>query len=397
MGASPSWNVFCVDFGIAFTPALGVTGDLRLRIDPQHADRRRRRCRLGTRGPARAGRGAVPRLPALAVAGARCAGPVGRPARVDGPGAGVRARRAGRVGAPARRLAGLRGALRAGRRTVPRRRGGELRGSRRAGRAVARRVRGRPVRDLARARGPAAHRGPHGAGPHPARAGGGAARVRRVVLAGPVRRWRGQRRAPAPVARRCRGPSVLRRRRAARADRRRGLRGRRGRRRAAGAAGDPRRVGALAAAPAARQLGRGVRLLGPGEPGGGRAAVRRHGRQPARRERRAQVHRREREPLPRRGGVPRAGARRHRPRSSRCRPRCRWTPRRCPRRSAPRWRCTRRRARRWTRWSRRTWPASSSAPEVVEATLAVRRYEQKTYGDAEPADVAEVCRLAFSC
>jgi glutamine synthetase len=34
MGASPSWNVFCVDFGVAFTPALGVTGDLRLRIDP---------------------------------------------------------------------------------------------------------------------------------------------------------------------------------------------------------------------------------------------------------------------------------------------------------------------------------------------------------------------------
>ena len=34
MGASPSWNVFCVDFGIAFTPALGVVGDLRLRVDP---------------------------------------------------------------------------------------------------------------------------------------------------------------------------------------------------------------------------------------------------------------------------------------------------------------------------------------------------------------------------
>jgi glutamine synthetase len=34
MGASPSWNVFCVDFGIAFTPDLGVIGDLRLRIDP---------------------------------------------------------------------------------------------------------------------------------------------------------------------------------------------------------------------------------------------------------------------------------------------------------------------------------------------------------------------------
>lgn len=34
MGASPSWSVFCVDSGIAFTPALGVTGDLRIRIDP---------------------------------------------------------------------------------------------------------------------------------------------------------------------------------------------------------------------------------------------------------------------------------------------------------------------------------------------------------------------------
>ena len=34
MGASPSWNVFCVDLGIAFTPDLGVTGDLRLRLDP---------------------------------------------------------------------------------------------------------------------------------------------------------------------------------------------------------------------------------------------------------------------------------------------------------------------------------------------------------------------------
>ena len=34
MGASPSWVVFCIDFGIAFTPSLGVTGDLRLRLDP---------------------------------------------------------------------------------------------------------------------------------------------------------------------------------------------------------------------------------------------------------------------------------------------------------------------------------------------------------------------------
>lgn len=34
MGVSPSWSVFCVDSTIAFTPTLGVVGDRRLRIDP---------------------------------------------------------------------------------------------------------------------------------------------------------------------------------------------------------------------------------------------------------------------------------------------------------------------------------------------------------------------------
>ncbi|WP_232374865.1 type I glutamate--ammonia ligase [Mycolicibacterium mengxianglii] len=34
MGVSPSWSVFCVDSGIAFTPTIGVDGDLRIRIDP---------------------------------------------------------------------------------------------------------------------------------------------------------------------------------------------------------------------------------------------------------------------------------------------------------------------------------------------------------------------------
>jgi glutamine synthetase len=34
MGVSPSWSVFCVDSGIAFTPNIGVVGDLRIRIDP---------------------------------------------------------------------------------------------------------------------------------------------------------------------------------------------------------------------------------------------------------------------------------------------------------------------------------------------------------------------------
>ncbi len=34
MGVSSSWSVFCVDSGIAFTPSIGVSGDLRIRIDP---------------------------------------------------------------------------------------------------------------------------------------------------------------------------------------------------------------------------------------------------------------------------------------------------------------------------------------------------------------------------
>ena len=34
MGVSPSWSAFCVDSGIAFTPTIGVAGDLRIRIDP---------------------------------------------------------------------------------------------------------------------------------------------------------------------------------------------------------------------------------------------------------------------------------------------------------------------------------------------------------------------------
>lgn len=33
MGASPTWNVFCIDNAIAFTSRLGVAGDLRLRAD----------------------------------------------------------------------------------------------------------------------------------------------------------------------------------------------------------------------------------------------------------------------------------------------------------------------------------------------------------------------------
>ncbi|MGO4105517.1 glutamine synthetase [Leifsonia sp. YAF41] len=33
MGASQTWPVFCVDNGVAFTPSIGVSGDLRFRID----------------------------------------------------------------------------------------------------------------------------------------------------------------------------------------------------------------------------------------------------------------------------------------------------------------------------------------------------------------------------
>jgi len=34
---------------------------------------------------------------------------------------------------------------------------------------------------------------------------------------------------------------------------------------------------------------------------------------------------------------------------------------------------------------------------IVDGTLAVRRYEQRTYADVAPEDVAAVFRLAFSC
>lgn len=38
-GAAPSWVVFCVDNGLAFTGAIGVTGDLRLRLDARQVRR----------------------------------------------------------------------------------------------------------------------------------------------------------------------------------------------------------------------------------------------------------------------------------------------------------------------------------------------------------------------
>ena len=82
MGASPSWNVFCVDFGIAFTPDLGVTGDLRLRIDPDPADRRRRRRRLGTRLDPPSRTAGVHGLRADAARARRRPGPGGRAAAV---------------------------------------------------------------------------------------------------------------------------------------------------------------------------------------------------------------------------------------------------------------------------------------------------------------------------
>ena len=43
--------------------------------------------------------------------------------------------------------------------------------------------------------------------------------------------------------------------------------------------------------------------------------------------------------------------------------------------------------------------AGPRAPRAGDrrGTLAVRRYEQRTYGDAEPETSRSVCRLAFSC
>lgn len=47
MGASPSWLVFCVDTGTAFTAEFGVVGDLRLRIEPSATANRRTRRGVG--------------------------------------------------------------------------------------------------------------------------------------------------------------------------------------------------------------------------------------------------------------------------------------------------------------------------------------------------------------
>ncbi len=34
---------------------------------------------------------------------------------------------------------------------------------------------------------------------------------------------------------------------------------------------------------------------------------------------------------------------------------------------------------------------------IVDGTVAVRRYEQRTYGKADTEDVADIFRQAFSC
>ena len=281
---------------------------------PDPADRRRRRRRLGTRLDHPAGRRGVHGLRADAARAGRRPGPGGRAAAVDRRRAGVRPR-------PARRerpfpgcLAGLRRADGVGRRAVPDRRAGPVRRRRAAARAGARRVRGRPVRGVDRPGRPAAHRGPHGPRPHPRRPGRRPARPRRLVLAPALPRRRRERRAPAPVVGRRRRSGVLRGNRPARHDAEGRRRRRRDRRRAAGPARRARRLGAVPAAAQARQLGGGLRVLGPGEPGGRRPVRRGDRGQPARRERRAQGDRRQRERLPRRRRPARARARRHRPR-----------------------------------------------------------------------------------
>ena len=116
MGASPSWLVFCADFGIAFTPDLGVTGDLRLRIDPEATT-------VIDHGVAWAPADFLEQdgepfrgCPRWRLRTVRRAGPVAGLTARDRRRAGIRPRDARRVGAPARPVAGLRGAVDAGRR-----------------------------------------------------------------------------------------------------------------------------------------------------------------------------------------------------------------------------------------------------------------------------------------
>ena len=170
----------------------------------------------------------------------------------------------------------------------------------RGGRAVPPRVRARAARALGRRRGPGV-RGRHlGAGAQRHRGGRPAARLPHVVLAEGRRAGRRQRRARAPLAvARRHEPDGRWPRRPLRADRRR--RGvRRGDPRAPAGPDGGRRARRHVVPPArALALGGDVRLLGTGEPRGGRA----HGHRVARgdvvgRQRRGQVLRPARQPVP---------------------------------------------------------------------------------------------------
>ncbi len=143
-------------------------------------------------------------------------------------------------------------------------------------------------------------------------------------------------------------------------------------RRSAGSAWRVRRFGVVGIAPQARQLGRRGQVLGSGEPRGGGPVHRGDTGKSARRQRRTEDHRPEREPLPGGHGAPRQRTARDRPRpgaarrggrqpfrvNARHRRRCRPT-------SAPRSR----------RWKPPRSPRNCSPPRSSKVLVAVRRHE----------------------
>ena len=323
MGVSPSWSVFCVDSGIAFTPTIGVDGDLRIRIDP--AD-----LRLVDDGVAWApGNLTDQQGSPRPCACARCSRAPNRP----------RART--RSDRPDRRRARVHDAVGATPATRPP-------------------IPGRPTACAPRWTA----RRSWSTSPTPPSAPGCAIEqihteyghdqlevslapstpvaAADAVIAGPHRDRPGGRRhglrisfSPVPFEGEAGngahlhlsladddGPAVLRRRRAARHAARGRVRDRRRADRPAGPAWRLRGFGAVVGAAEARQLGGRRAVLGPGEPRGRGAIHRGDTGQPARRQHRAEAHRPQRQPLPGGRGVPRQRAARHRQGTRAAAPKC---------------------------------------------------------------------------
>ena len=313
MGVSPSWSVFCVDSGIAFTPNIGVDGDLRIRIDPAElrlvddgiawapgdlTDQRGGAAALCTRSLLAGIESAMSAKGLTAMLGVEleCT---------------MLSADAGHASADPWSPYGVRTSLDA--LGVPRRPGRGSRARRPARRADPHRVRPRPARGVPRPDHPRRRCRHRCGGAHRDRPGRRPARLAHLVLPRALRGRGGQRRASAPVPGRRRRAAALRRPGHLRHATGGRVRDRRG---AADAARPSRRLrglGAVVGTAEAGQLGGRGAVLGPGKPGS-RSAIRcGHPWHPARRQHRTQADRSQRQPLPRGRVVSRQRPSWHRP------------------------------------------------------------------------------------